>query len=222
LQLSGHVVALGQTAQLLHCGSPQSADPALEVPGIQIPDFIRFGIEHYKVFLCNYLYEHIGQILSHAASGTAIAIVMGSDHGITGKEIMNMKAIKHILALSAAALLLFGASGALAQGKPSSPAQKGQGIVDANGDGICDTTGQKIGTGAGTGQGQQVKRGNTNGPGNGTGNQGTGPKDGTGYGAQSGKRTGPQDGTQPRMGQGGRTGQGAPATGSRGRRGGRR
>jgi hypothetical protein len=33
----------------------------------------------------------------------------------------------------------------------------------------------------------QAKRGNTYGPGNGTGNKGTGPKDGTGYGTKSSK-----------------------------------
>ncbi|MBI5016021.1 MAG: hypothetical protein HZB55_11120 [Deltaproteobacteria bacterium] len=33
--------------------------------------------------------------------------------------------------------------------------------------------------------GQQMKRGNTYGPGDGTGNGGTGPQDGTGYGAPS-------------------------------------
>lgn len=132
-----------------------------------------------------------------------------------------MKAIKHILALSAAALLLFGASGALAQGKPSSPAQKGQGIVDANGDGICDITGKEIGSGAGNTQGQQARRDNTNGPGDGTGNLGARPKDGTGYGAQSGKRTGPQDGSQSRIHRGNSMGSANPAAGGRARRSGR-
>lgn len=122
-----------------------------------------------------------------------------------------MKAIKNILALSAAALLLLSVSGAFAQG-----------MVDANGDGICDITGQTIGTGAGTGQGQKGIHGNTNGPQNGTGNQGNGPKDGTGYGAQSGKRTGPQDGTQARIGQSNGTGSGSSTIGNRGRKGGRR
>lgn len=122
-----------------------------------------------------------------------------------------MKAIRNILALSAAALLLFSASSAFAQG-----------MVDVNNDGICDITGKTIGTGAGAGQGQKGMHGNTNGPHDGTGNQGNGPKDGTGYGAQSGKRMGPQDGTQPRIGQGNRTRSGSSAMGNRGRKGGRR
>jgi hypothetical protein len=130
---------------------------------------------------------------------------------ITKKENKNMKAVKNILALSAVALLLLSAPGAFAQG-----------MVDANGDGICDITGQPIGTGAGNGQGQQGIHGNANGPHDGTGNQGNGPQDGTGYGAQSGKNTGPQDGTQARIGQANGTGSGSSATGNRGRKGGRR
>jgi hypothetical protein len=133
-----------------------------------------------------------------------------------------MRDIKHVLALSAVGLLLFGASSALGQGKSPRPVQGKLGIVDANGDGICDITGQKIGSGAGAGQGQQAQRGNKNGPGDGTGNQGNGPKDGTGYGAQSGKRTGPQDCTQPGMGHGTKSGIGGSITGIRGRRGGQR
>ncbi len=42
-------------------------------------------------------------------------------------------------------------------------------------DGSCDQTG--------TPRGAKNKRGNTYGPGDGAGNQGEGPKDGTGYGA---------------------------------------
>jgi hypothetical protein len=118
-----------------------------------------------------------------------------------------MKTIKNILALSVVALLLLSASSAFAQG-----------MVDVNGDGICDITGKTIGTGGGAGQGQKAIRGNTNGPGDGTGNQGNGPQDGTGYGAKSGKRTGPQDGTQARIGRANRSGSGNNC----GRRGGRR
>ncbi len=98
-----------------------------------------------------------------------------------------MRNIKHIMALSAALLLIFAVSSALAQVNSSAQIQKRQGVADANRDGICDITGQKIGSGAGTGQGQQARRGNQNGPGDGTGNQGSGPKDGTGYGSQTGK-----------------------------------
>jgi len=40
-------------------------------------------------------------------------------------------------------------------------------------------------TQSGTPQGKQAKKGNAYGPTNGSGDQGVGPKDGTGYGAQS-------------------------------------
>lgn len=133
-----------------------------------------------------------------------------------------MRNIKHIMALSAALLLIFAVSSALAQSNSSAQIQKRQGVVDANRDGICDITGQKIGSGAGTGQGQQAKRGNQNGPGDGTGNQGSGPKDGTGYGSQTGKKLGPQDGSQARIGQTSRPGMSGTSTGARIRKGGRR
>jgi hypothetical protein len=133
-----------------------------------------------------------------------------------------MKNIKHIMTLSAALLLVFAVSSALAQSNPAPQIQNRQGIVDANGDGICDITGRKIGTGAGTGQGQQAKRGNQNGPGSGAGNQGSGPKDGTGYGSQTGKKLGPQDGSQARIGQGGRPGMSGASAGARIRKGGKR
>jgi len=85
------------------------------------------------------------------------------------------------------------APGAIAQGNQSSSAGRQQGVRDANGDGICDVTGLPMGTGSANGQAS--KNGRTMGPGNGSGNSGSGPKDGTGYGAQSGKRLGPQDGS---------------------------
>jgi hypothetical protein len=135
---------------------------------------------------------------------------------------MKMRNSKQIMALSAALLLIFAASSALAQSNSSARIQKRQSIVDANNDGICDITGQKIGSGAGTGQGQQAKRGNQNGPGDCTGNQGSGPKDGTGYGSQTGKKLGPQDGSQARIGQAGRPGTNGISTGARIRNGGRR
>jgi len=69
-----------------------------------------------------------------------------------------MRNIKQIMALSAALLLIFAVSSALAQSNSSAQIQKRQGVVDVNRDVICDITGQKIGSGAGTGQGQQAKR----------------------------------------------------------------
>ena len=122
-----------------------------------------------------------------------------------------MKNIKQIMALSAALLLIFAVSGALAQSSTSAQIQKRQGVVDANRDGICDITGQKMGSGAGTGQGQQARRGNQYGPGN-----------GTGYGSQTGKKLGPQDGSQARIGQAGRPGMSDTSKGARIRKGGKR
>ena len=99
------------------------------------------------------------------------------------------------------------APAAVAQGGQTAPANRQQGVRDANGDGICDVTGQPMGTGA------KADNGKSWGPGDGSGNAGTGPKDGTGYGAQSGKRLGPQDGSGARQhrptgssGRGGRRG----------------
>ncbi len=122
-----------------------------------------------------------------------------------------MKGIKQILTLSAAAVLVFGIAEAHSQSSSSTPIQKRAGIVDANGDGICDITGQPVGSGGQAGKAQQAKRGNRKGPG-----------DGTGYGAQSGKRTGPQDGTQARIGQGNGAGAGNQSSGKRNGRAGRR
>jgi len=52
-------------------------------------------------------------------------------------------------------------------------------------------------------------------PGDGSGHKGARPKDGTGYGAKSGKRGGPIDGSRPQIGQG-RGGNGS-GRGGRGR-----
>jgi len=86
------------------------------------------------------------------------------------------------------------------------------GFVDANGDGICDWY-QAGGAGARRGQGPRAGNGGRYGPGDGTGNQGVGPRDGTGYGAGA------------RAGRGGQRGPGSPncdGTGPKGPRGGRR
>jgi len=132
-----------------------------------------------------------------------------------------MKANKRILAL-AAGLVLAGASSMLwSQGRPSSTSGSRPAINDSNGDGVCDITGRVIGNGQQAGAGQRTMAGRTWGPGNGTGNQGSGPKDGTGYGAQSGQRSGPQDGSQARIGRQGMPGAGAGSAGRGGRRGGR-
>jgi hypothetical protein len=133
-----------------------------------------------------------------------------------------MKGLKQILTLSAAAVLVFGIAEAQSQTGPSTPVQTRAGIVDADGDGICDITGQAVGSGGQAGKAQQAKRGNQRGPGDGTGNRNNRPKDGTGYGVQSGKRSGPQDGTQARIGKGNRSGAGNQSIGKQNRRGGRR
>ena len=117
---------------------------------------------------------------------------------------MRTKYLRVVLMMAIAAALVIPVLPA--QGR----SQNQQGIRDANGDGICDITGLPMGTGVKNGQGS--RNGKMAGPGDGTGNQGSGPRDGTGYGSTIGKRLGPQDGTGP-----GRTG----ASGA-GRRGGRR
>jgi hypothetical protein len=57
-------------------------------------------------------------------------------------------------------------------------AGKGQYFVDKNKDGICDNCGQRVGMKS------QFRKGKGYGPGDGTGNFGLRPKDGTGYGAR--------------------------------------
>lgn len=89
-------------------------------------------------------------------------------------------------------------------------------LHDANGDGICDVCGNPVGSGRANAQGKAAKNGKHWGPGDGTGNQGVGPRDGTGYGAQSGQKMGPRDGT------GRVTNPGTGAGGGQGRRGGKR
>jgi hypothetical protein len=68
-------------------------------------------------------------------------------------------------------------------------------LHDANGDGICDLCGNPVGSGRANAQGKAASKGKHWGPGDCTGNQGAGPRDGTGYGAQSGQKMGPRDGT---------------------------
>jgi hypothetical protein len=110
-----------------------------------------------------------------------------------------------------------------AQQQTSVQARLGQHEVrDANGDGICDHCGNLVGSGKTNAQGKVAKKGKHWGPGDGTGNQGVGPRDGTGYGSQSGPRNGAQDGSGMNRGPQRET---SPAMGSAGcqaRRGGRR
>jgi hypothetical protein len=88
---------------------------------------------------------------------------------------------------------------AFPQGRTSPSTAAQHSIHDGNGDGICDICGQPAGIGRTHAQGTTANNGKHFGPGNGTGNAGSGPRDGTGYGVQSGKRLGPQDGTRPGM-----------------------
>ena len=74
------------------------------------------------------------------------------------------------LALTGPALAA-GGKGRGAQKQTGSMVQKQQRLRD----GSCNQSG--------TPQGTQAKKGNAYGPGDGSGNQGLGPKDGTGYGA---------------------------------------
>ncbi len=66
-------------------------------------------------------------------------------------------------------------------------------IHDKDGDGICDVCKQPIGSNRENAQGAKAKKGMHWGPGDGTGNQDAGPRDGTGYGSQSGAQTGPKN-----------------------------
>jgi hypothetical protein len=84
---------------------------------------------------------------------------------------------------------------ASAQGGRPSAALGQHSINDANRDGICDVCGNPVGAGQVNSQGQRAGGGKHFGPGDCTGNQGSGPRDGSGYGAQSGRRSGPMDGT---------------------------
>ncbi len=67
-----------------------------------------------------------------------------------------------------------------------------QRFVDTNGDGIADN----VGTGSRMGYGKKGNRRGGYGPGNGTGNQGVRPQNGTGFGPGAG--TGTCDGTGPK------------------------
>jgi hypothetical protein len=75
---------------------------------------------------------------------------------------------------------------------------RGAQFVDQNGDGVCDNFGTKAGQQK-MGNGQRAKG---YGSGDGTGNMGQGPKDGTGYGKAAGNGTGICDGTGPKGGAG--------------------
>jgi hypothetical protein len=81
-----------------------------------------------------------------------------------------MKNLRNRVLFSAVVLAMVAATSAPAQVVSSTPIRARQGVVDANGDGICDISGRVIGSGAGIGQGQQARNGQRKGPGNGNGN----------------------------------------------------
>jgi len=103
--------------------------------------------------------------------------------------------MKRTLMIALAMVVAVAATG-YAQSAPK-PTAVGPAFVDANGDGICDNW-------PGTGTGTQAKKGNRYGPGDGTGLQGNGPRDGTGYGP--GAKSGNCTGTGPKGSQGKRQG----------------
>jgi hypothetical protein len=128
-----------------------------------------------------------------------------------------MKAFSKILAVTTIAVSLAGVSSVLAQTQER-PRQQSQHVThDANGDGICDICTQPVGSGQANAQGQQSKNGKHWGPGDGTGNQGSGPQDGSGYGSQSGNGIGLRDGTGPNHPNGGQAGRQGQGSGRRGR-----
>jgi hypothetical protein len=108
-----------------------------------------------------------------------------------------MKLSRNLLVALAMAVLLVGAPALFSQGQEQMRKQSQHGIHDANSDGICDECGQPVGSGLNNAQGKKANKDKHWGPADGSGNQGSGPKDGTGYGSQSGRRIGPQDGTGP-------------------------
>lgn len=128
-----------------------------------------------------------------------------------------MEVFNKCVAVMTISVMLVGAAGTFAQQQVQARKQLQHTINDANGDGICDVCGQPVGNGGANAQGKQAKKGKHWGPGDGSGNQGNGPKDGTGYGSQSGKGIGMHDGIGPYHQSGG---QGSQRQGS-GRRGGR-
>ncbi len=109
---------------------------------------------------------------------------------ITARRKMKMNKYGKTVMLFTLVLAIFSAMSVLAQTDTTTPIRARQGVVDANGDGICDVTGKIIGSGAGAGQGQQARKGQLQGPGNGTGN---GPRQmgaGRGNGIGNGDCTG--------------------------------
>jgi hypothetical protein len=72
--------------------------------------------------------------------------------------------------------------------------QRGALFIDEDGDGVCDNLGTKAATKAG--KMRMEKKGKSFGPGDGTGNKGVGPRDGSGYGP--GASSGNCDGTGPK------------------------
>ncbi|HJS58071.1 MAG TPA: hypothetical protein VKA01_08210 [Vicinamibacteria bacterium] len=78
----------------------------------------------------------------------------------------------------------------LTRPQPAEQTQVGPNFVDNDGDGICDRYQDRSQTRAGKGR----RRGGY-GPADGTGNQGVGPRDGTGYGPGPGTNC---DGTGPK------------------------
>jgi hypothetical protein len=103
--------------------------------------------------------------------------------------------MKRLMILTLGAMVAYAAT-ASAQanptpGSPNPPArsQAGPNFVDNDGDGICDRYQERSQTRAG----KSGRRGY--GPGDGTGNQGVGPRDGSGYGPGPGTNC---DGTGPK------------------------
>jgi hypothetical protein len=110
---------------------------------------------------------------------------------------LDMNGLRTFLVLIAITFIGLGVSGVIAQDQAQMGRQQQHSLHDANSDGICDVCGQPVGSGQVNAQGKQAKKGKHWGPGDGSGNQGNGPKDGTGYGSQSGKGIGARDGTGP-------------------------
>jgi hypothetical protein len=135
--------------------------------------------------------------------------------------------MKKLIVLTSAAVIAFWGQGLMAQAADPAPAAN-QTQVQKRDRIHTPGTGQQQAANKAQQQNQngqkaaKQKKGKQAGPADGTGNQGSRPQDGTGWGAQSGNRTGPTDGTGSRMGGANSSQRGSMGGGRAGGRGGRR
>jgi hypothetical protein len=118
-------------------------------------------------------------MISSNASLLALVVPAIQTMESSSERSQTMERSKKSLAVMTIVLFFAGTAGVLAQGQGQSRKQSQHAIHDANGDGICDDCGQLVGSGQANAQGKQAKKGKHWGPADGSGNQGSGPQDGT-------------------------------------------